>query len=355
MKQWIDRLRRERTLRPEEFRQLLTECDAELLRYINKQAQEVSLLHFGNKIYIRGLIEISNCCRNNCYYCGIRKGNPNIERYRLTQESILDCCKQGYESGFRTFVLQGGEDPVLTDDKIERIVTNIRQEYPDCAITLSLGEKSRNTYERFFKAGANRYLLRHETADVEHYAKLHPDCMSLENRKRCLFDLKEIGYQVGSGFMVGSPYQTPQNLVSDLRFLQKLQPDMIGIGPYITHEHTPFKDMASGTLEQTLRLLSILRLLFPYALLPSTTALGTIHPNGRDLGLQAGGNVVMPNLSPVGVRKKYELYANKICTGEEAAQCRGCLEARVKIAGYNIVTDRGDVRRTLDKSEGEKL
>ena len=355
MKQWIDRLRRERTLRPEEFRQLLTECDAELLRYINKQAQEVSLLHFGNKIYIRGLIEISNCCRNNCYYCGIRKGNPNIERYRLTQESILDCCKQGYESGFRTFVLQGGEDPVLTDDKIERIVTNIRQEYPDCAITLSLGEKSRNTYERFFKAGANRYLLRHETADVEHYAKLHPASMSLENRKRCLFDLKEIGYQVGSGFMVGSPYQTPQNLVSDLRFLQKLQPDMIGIGPYITHEHTPFKDMASGTLEQTLRLLSILRLLFPYALLPSTTALGTSHPNGRELGLQAGGNVVMPNLSPVGVRKKYELYANKICTGEEAAQCRGCLEARVKIAGYNIVTDRGDVRRTLDKPEGEKL
>ena len=355
MKQWIDRLRWERTLRPEEFRQLLTECDAELLRYINKQAQEVSLLHFGNKIYIRGLIEISNCCRNNCYYCGIRKGNPNIERYRLTQESILDCCKQGYESGFRTFVLQGGEDPVLTDDKIERIVTNIRQEYPDCAITLSLGEKSRNTYERFFKAGANRYLLRHETADVEHYTKLHPDCMSLENRKRCLFDLKEIGYQVGSGFMVGSPYQTPQNLVSDLRFLQKLQPDMIGIGPYITHEHTPFKDMASGTLEQTLHLLSILRLLFPYALLPSTTALGTIHPNGRELGLQAGGNVVMPNLSPVSVRKKYELYANKICTGEEAAQCRGRLEARVKIAGYNIVTDRGDVRRTLDKPEGEKL
>lgn len=218
-----------------------------------------------------------------------------------------------------------------------------------------LAKKAVAGYQAYFDAGANRYLLRHETADAEHYAKLHPDCMSLENRKRCLFDLKEIGYQVGSGFMVGSPYQTPQNLVSDLRFLQKLQPDMIGIGPYITHEHTPFKDMASGTLEQTLRMLSILRLLFPYALLPSTTALGTIHPQGRELGLQAGGNVVMPNLSPIGVRKKYELYANKICTGEEAAQCRGCLEARVKIAGYNIVTDRGDVRRTLDKPEGEKL
>lgn len=202
MKQWIDRLRRERTLRPEEFRQLLTECDAELLRYINKQAQEVSLLHFGNKIYIRGLIEISNCCRNNCYYCGIRKGNPNIERYRLTQESILDCCKQGYESGFRTFVLQGGEDPVLTDDKIERIVTNIRQEYPDCAITLSLGEKSRNTYERFFKAGANRYLLRHETYNEAHYQQLHPTEMSVKRRLQCLQDLKDIGYQTGTGIMV---------------------------------------------------------------------------------------------------------------------------------------------------------
>ena len=226
---------------------------------------------------------------------------------------------------------------------------------PTAPLHCPLAKKSRAGYQAYFDAGANRYLLRHETADAEHYAKLHPDCMSLENRKRCLFDLKEIGYQVGSGFMVGSPYQTPQNLVSDLRFLQKLQPDMIGIGPYITHEHTPFKDMTSGTLKQTLRLLSILRLLFPYALLPSTTALGTIHPQGRELGLQAGGNVVMPNLSPIGVRKKYELYANKICTGEEAAQCRGCLEARVKIAGYNIVTDRGDVRRTLDKPEGEKL
>ena len=220
MKQWIDRLRRERTLRPEEFRQLLTECDAELLRYINKQAQEVSLLHFGNKIYIRGLIEISNCCRNNCYYCGIRKGNPHVARYRLSPESILDCCKQGYALGFRTFVLQGGEDPALTDDRIETIVAAILRHYPDCAITLSIGEKSYASYQAYFQAGANRYLLRHETANVAHYSKLHPPALSLRNRMRCLYDLKAFGYQVGAGFMVGSPYQTIDCLLDDIRFLQ---------------------------------------------------------------------------------------------------------------------------------------
>ena len=341
------------TLNAADWLQILrcSEWDDILRQTADQLRQEV----YGKDVYLRGLIEYTNFCKNNCYYCGIRCGNTKAVRYRLSKEEILACCEEGYTLGFRTFVLQGGEDPASTDAWVCSVVSAIRERFPDCAITLSIGEKKKSSYQAYYNAGARRYLLRHETADAEHYAKLHPDCMSLENRKRCLFDLKEIGYQVGSGFMVGSPYQTPQNLVSDLRFLQKLQPDMIGIGPYITHEHTPFKDMPSGTLEQTLRLLSILRLLFPYALLPSTTALGTIHPNGRELGLQAGGNVVMPNLSPVGVRKKYELYANKICTGEEAAQCRGCLESRVKIAGYNIVTDRGDVRRTLDKSEGEKL
>ena len=244
-------------------------------------------------------------------------------------------------------MLQGGEDPYFTDERICAIVAAIHKQHPDCAITLSIGEKERASYQAYFDAGANRYLLRHETAAPEHYAQLHPASMSLANRKRCLFDLKEIGYQMGSGFMVGSPYQTPANLLADLRFLQELEPDMIGIGPYITHEQTPFADKKSGTVEQTLRMLSILRLLFPYALLPATTALGTIHPNGRELGLKAGGNVVMPNLSPVNVRKLYELYENKICTGEEAAQCRGCLEARVRMAGYEIVTDRGDVAKSM--------
>ena len=344
----IAKLASEHKLSDAELLTLLTGTEEDINEQLACAADKLRRQYYGDKVYIRGLIEFTNYCKNNCYYCGIRAGNRLAERYRLSQEEILACCAEGYKLGFRTFVLQGGEDLSYTDDKICSIVSAIRRQHPDCAITLSIGEKSRASYQAYFDAGANRYLLRHETADAEHYAKLHPASMSLENRKRCLFDLKEIGYQVGSGFMVGSPYQTPQTLLSDLRFLQEQQPDMIGIGPYITHEHTPFKDRPSGTLEQTLRLLSMLRLLFPYALLPSTTALGTIHPEGRELGLKAGGNVVMPNLSPVGVRKKYELYANKICTGEEAAQCRGCLEARVRRAGYNIVTDIGDVRRTLE-------
>lgn len=301
--------------------------------------------NYGDKVYIRGLIEFTNYCRNNCYYCGIRRDNKKAERYRLTKDEILLCCDEGYRLGFRTFVMQGGEDPYYTDEMICDIVSKIKSRYPDCAVTLSIGEKPRESYQAFFDAGADRYLLRHETADLEHYGKLHPEAMSLENRKKCLFDLKEIGYQVGSGFMVGSPYQTTENLISDLRFLQKLQPDMIGIGPYITHADTPFAEFKSGNVMLTLRLVSILRLMFPYALIPSTTALGTIHPQGRELGLKAGANVVMPNLSPVSVRKLYSLYENKICTGEEAAQCRGCLERRVESAGYKIVTDIGNVRK----------
>ena len=301
--------------------------------------------NYGDKVYIRGLIEFTNYCRNNCYYCGIRRDNKKAERYRLTKDEILLCCDEGYKLGFRTFVMQGGEDPYYTDEMICDIVSKIKSRYPDCAVTLSIGEKPRESYQAFFDAGADRYLIRHETADPEHYGKLHPEAMSLENRKECLFDLKEIGYQVGSGFMVGSPYQTTENLISDLRFLQKLQPDMIGIGPYITHADTPFAEFKSGDVMLTLRLVSILRLMFPYALIPSTTALGTIHPQGRELGLKAGANVVMPNLSPVSVRKLYSLYENKICTGEEAAQCRGCLERRVESAGYKIVTDIGNVSK----------
>lgn len=317
------------------------EYDAELF----KQADAVRRQIYGDKVYIRGLIEFTNYCKNDCYYCGIRRSNASAVRYRLTKDEIMMCCREGYSLGFRTFVLQGGEDGHFTDDLVCEIVSEIRKNYPDCAITLSIGERSTESYKAFFDAGANRYLLRHETADGGHYAKLHPENMSLENRKRCLFDLKKIGYQVGSGFMVGSPFQTAENIIADLRFLQELEPDMIGIGPYITHSETPFKDFKSGPLALTLRLIAVLRLMFPYALIPSTTALGTIHKNGRELGLKAGANVVMPNLSPVGVRKLYDLYENKICTGEEAAQCRGCLERRVRSAGYEIVTDIGNVKR----------
>lgn len=300
---------------------------------------------YGTDVYIRGLIEFTNYCRNNCYYCGIRRDNIKQNRYRLNKEEILTCCEEGYGLGFRTFVLQGGEDPTYTDSIICDIVSEIRNKFTDCAITLSIGEKSRDSYQAYFNSGANRYLLRHETADPTHYSKLHPESMKLDSRKKCLFDLKEIGYQVGSGFMVGSPYQTTECLISDLRFMQDLKPDMIGIGPYLSHCDTPFNNHVNGSLKLTLRLISILRLMFPYALIPATTALGTIHPKGREMGIQAGANVVMPNLSPVEVRELYELYDNKICTGEEAAQCRGCLENRIQLAGYNIVTAIGDVKK----------
>ncbi|MBQ7901738.1 MAG: [Clostridia bacterium] len=324
-----------------------SELDSQLFAAADSVRRQI----YGDDVYIRGLIEFTNYCKNNCYYCGIRSGNNSAVRYRLDKEEILSCCKEGYALGFRTFVLQGGEDLYYSDSVICEIVCAIREKFSDCAITLSIGEKSKESYLAYYNAGANRYLLRHETADEQHYNKLHPEGMSLKNRKQCLFNLKEIGYQVGSGFMVGSPYQTTANIISDIRFLQELQPDMIGIGPYIKHAQTPFAQYDNGSPELTLRLIAILRLVFPYALIPATTALGTIHPEGRELGLKAGANVVMPNLSPVRVRKLYELYENKICTGEEAAQCRGCLERRVQAAGYNIVTSRGDVKRMCISNE----
>ena len=339
----VKKLRVDRDLSDSELKELIESGDHD--ESLRRAADEVRRERYGDAVYLRGLIEFTSCCKNNCYYCGLRAANKNAERYRLSKDEILACCAEGYELGFRTFVLQGGEDPYYTDDIICDIISDIKARYPDCAVTLSIGEKPRESYKRYFAAGADRYLLRHETADPDHYSKLHPDNMSAENRRRCLFDLKEIGYQVGSGFMVGSPYQTTENLIADLRFLQDLQPDMIGIGPYITHKDTPFCQEKSGSAELTLRMLSILRLMFPYALLPSTTALGTIHPTGRELGLRSGANVVMPNLSPTEVRKKYAIYDNKICTGEESAECRNCLELRIKAAGYRAVTDRGDVKR----------
>ena len=355
MKQWIDKLRQERTLSPEELRQLLTGCDAETLRYINKQAQEVALRHFGNKIYIRGLIEVSNCCRNNCYYCGIRKGNPNIERYRLNLESILDCCRQGYKLGFRTFVLQGGEDPALTDDRIEMTVARIRQNYPDCAITLSLGEKSRDAYERFFRAGANRYLLRHETYNESHYRQLHPAEMSGKQRLQCLADLKDIGYQTGTGIMVGSPGQTVEHIIEDILFIEKLQPEMIGIGPFLPHHDTPFAQYPRGTGERTILLLSIFRLMHPSALIPATTALATLIPDGRERGILAGANVVMPNLSPREERKKYELYNDKASLGAESAEGLATLQKQLNAIGYEISTERGDFKRTTNYTDSHRF
>lgn len=310
-----------------------------------READAVRRQVYGDTVFVRGLIEFTNYCRNNCYYCGIRKGNAAAERYRLTREDILRCAKEGYELGYRTFVLQGGEDPYYSDLDLCHIVEAIKTMHPDCAVTLSVGERKKESYQMYFDAGADRYLLREETADACHYRQLHPEPMDGEARKRCLWTLKEIGYQVGAGFMVGSPFQTTEHLIEDLKFLKELQPDMIGIGPFLTHAQTPFASYENGSATKTLRLVSILRLMFPYVLLPATTALGTLDPLGREKGLKAGANVLMPNLSPVTVRKKYELYDNKICTGDESAQCRNCLEKRVENAGYRIVTDRGDVRR----------
>ena len=339
-----DRLERDRILTKEEFTALIENRSDKLAEYVFEKARRIRHRIYGKDVYIRGLIEFTNYCGNDCLYCGIRRSNKNADRYRLTKEDILECCETGHSLGFRTFVLQGGEDGFYTDDMLVDIIKAVKKSYPDCALTLSIGEKSRESYEKYFDAGADRYLLRHETADSCHYSKLHPTSLSLENRKRCLYDLKEIGYQTGSGFMVGSPFQTAECLAEDMIFLHELQPHMVGIGPFIPHHNTPFADEKQGTLELTLFMLGLLRLMLPNVLLPATTALGTIDPNGREMGILAGANVVMPNLSPKGVRKKYLLYDNKICTGDEAAECRQCLERRMNKIGYRIAVSRGDFK-----------
>ncbi len=327
--------------------------DSELRAVIDAQNPEILFKladkrrreNYGNKVYIRGLIEFSNYCKNNCYYCGIRRSNTELCRYRLTKDEILECCKEGYGLGFRTFVLQSGEDMSYDDEHMCDIIYAIKSNHPDCAITLSVGEKSHDTYKAYKSAGADRYLLRHETADPVHYASLHPEEMTLEARKRCLYDLKELGFAVGAGFMVGSPHQTLDNLVSDLRFLQEFEPDMIGIGPFLPHKDTPFKNESKGSLKRCLNIISIVRLMLPYALIPSTTALATIAPDGRERGILAGANVVMPNLSPLSVREHYTLYNDKASMGSEAAEAKSELEKRMADIGYQIVTNIGHPNR----------
>ena len=335
-------------LKKDEFVELIRAYkDPEAVEALKTRAVELRKKYYGDQVFTRGLIEFTNYCKNDCYYCGIRRSNQNAQRYRLTEEDILECCRQGYELGFRTFVLQGGEDGFFTDDRIVQIVRKIKEQYPDCALTLSIGEKSEESYRAYREAGADRYLLRHETADPRHYMRLHPLEMSGENRKSCLRILKKLGYQTGAGFMVGSPLQTVDDLVEDFLFLKELDPEMVGIGPFIAHKDTPFCNERSGTLDDTLFYLALLRLMLPNVLLPATTALGTIHPRGREMGVLSGANVVMPNLSPVSVRKKYMLYDGKICTGDEAAECRMCLSRRMERIGCEVVTDRGDYKKRL--------
>lgn len=340
----IGKLEREHSLTLEEYQFLIDNRNDETADILAKKADSVRREIYGNDVFIRGLIEITNICKNDCLYCGIRKSNRSCQRYRLTKDEILECCDEGYRLGFRTFVMQGGEDGYFTDDLLCDIVKTIKVKYPDCAVTLSMGEKTADSYRQLYEAGADRYLLRHETADSEHYSRLHPENLTLENRLECLKTLKEIGFQTGCGFMVGSPYQTSAMLAKDLKFIETFKPDMCGIGPFIPHKDTPFKDEKQGSAELTCYLLSIIRLIHPPVLLPATTALGTIDENGREKGILAGANVVMPNLSPTSVRKKYELYDNKLSDGDESAQSKDNLSKRIEKIGYRIVTARGDVR-----------
>ena len=338
----LEKLNNTHSLSIEEYELLLNNISPEFMQLAAKYACDYQKQYYQNKVFIRGLVEFSNYCRNNCLYCGIRRDNKNCERYRLRIEEIIECANEGYDLGFRTVVLQAGEDFAYSDEDMCYIIREIKKSHPDMVITLSIGERDRASYEAYYQAGAGRFLLRHETANPALYARLHPKELSWEHRMNCLKDLKDIGYQVGAGFMVQSPGQTNYDLAMDLKFVEEFKPDMCGIGPFISHKDTPFAKENSGTLEMTLFLISLMRLIYPQMLIPATTALGTIDAKGREKGIQAGANVLMPNLSPVSVRKKYSLYDNKICTGEEAAECINCLKGRVNSIGYEIITDPGN-------------
>lgn len=340
--QLVQRLASNRSLALEEYEYLVANADAQARQLAAELAVAVRKKVYGNTVFMRGLIEFSNYCKNDCLYCGIRRSNASLGRYRLDKEVILRCADEGYGLGFRTFVLQSGEDPWFTDERLCDVVSALKLAHPDCAVTLSVGERPRESYQRLFDAGADRFLLRHETATAEHYEKLHPAGMSLATRMECLYDLREIGYAVGVGFMVGSPYQTSAHLAADLKFIESFQPEMCGIGPFVPHHATPFAQYDGGSAELTCFLLSLIRLIKPNVLLPATTALGTIDSQGREKGILAGANVVMPNLSPPGTRKAYELYDGKICTGDEAAESLASLAARMRDIGYELVVDRGD-------------
>ena len=338
----IDILAAEGKLPKEELVKLLSSFSERDRKYAAYKARDVSLSIFGRKIYSRGLVEISNYCRNDCYYCGIRKSNSNAVRYRLSEDEIYYCCDWGYEAGFRTFVLQGGEDSYFTDDLLVKIISSIKYKYSNCAITLSLGEKERSSYQRLFDAGADRYLLRHETACDSHYSLLHPPALTLRERKRCLYDLREIGFQTGCGLMVGSPFQTKENLADDLLFMKEFGPQMVGIGPFIPHRDTPFRDRPAGSAEDSLFMLSLVRLMHPRVLLPATTALGTVRSDGREQGILAGANVVMPNITPLEARKNYMLYDNKIGTSDDPLESLAYVRQKIEGIGYEIPIERGD-------------
>ncbi len=338
----LDTLMAEKSLCPEDYLYILDHIDIHGYSHLCTLSRGVTNGSYGTDVFMRGLIEFSNYCKQDCYYCGIRKSNHLAQRYRLTIDQILECCSEGYRLGYRTFVLQGGEDAYFTSERMEGLIQSIKTEFPDVAVTLSLGERSYEEYLRFFQAGADRYLLRHETAAPKLYKKLHPESMIQDERMLSLQQLKQIGYQVGAGCMVHSPGQENKDLVEDLLFLQHFKPHMCGIGPYLSHQNTPFAGEVSGTVEETITMVALVRLMLPNCLLPATTALGTLDPKGREKALLAGANVVMPNLSPTSVRELYEIYEGKICTGDEAAHCRSCIQRKIEGVGLSVHMGRGD-------------
>lgn len=352
IKKIIDKLHINSNLDREELLYLLNNINEDDFEYIVQKADEVRKENYGNKVYMRGLIEYTNYCKKDCMYCGIRRSNKDADRYRLTFDEIMECADIGDKLGYKTYVIQGGEDAYFNDERMVEIIKGIKKRYPNNAITLSLGERSYESYKKMFEAGADRYLLRHETATKELYDSLHPGS-TMEERRKCLYDLREIGYQVGAGFMVGLPNQTNEDLVNDLLFVKEFKPHMCGIGPFIPQKETPLGNEKGGTLEKTVLMLAIVRLLLPDVLLPATTALGSIDPVGREKGIKAGGNVVMPNLSPTSVREKYALYDGKICTGDEAAECRLCIEGRMRKFGYEVEVNRGDNVKWLKENNLE--
>ncbi len=341
----VEALEKGERLGEEDFFALLTHRDPQTDQRLRDGASRVRERIYGDTVFVRGLIEITNHCKNDCLYCGIRCSNSRAERYRLTEEQILACAHRGAEMGFSTFVLQGGEDPYFTDERLCRLVERLKETYPDKAVTLSLGERGRESYRRLRQAGADRYLLRHESADAAHYARLHPPKMRLETRMRALYDLRELGFQVGCGMMVESPYQTARHLAKDLAFIAHFQPEMCGIGPFIPHGETPFASYGAGSGALTCFLLALVRLSCPAVLLPATTALNTLDEGSRAKGMQWGANVVMPNLSPEDAKARYQLYHRKLSHGAEALEGLAQLKNEMNAIGRRVVMDRGDCKK----------
>lgn len=344
----LEKLAEHHSLTLEEYEFLAKSASSEVAARAASLAREACEQVYDNAVFVRGLIEIGNHCANDCLYCGIRRSNKQLERYRLSAEQVLECADAGYALGCRTFVLQSGEDPALADDSLCRLIYELKRRHADCAVTLSLGERTRKSYQRLFNAGADRYLLRHETACPKHYAMLHPSDMSHERRLRCLADLADIGYAVGMGFMVGSPGQGSLELARDLKLVEQLHPAMCGIGPFVAHHSTPFASKPCGSVELTCYLLSLLRLIKPNLLLPATTSLATLDARGYERGIEAGANVIMPNVSPQHTRKLYDLYDNKAqadCGATTLQEKMDDLHRRMGAIGRKIVANRGDARK----------